>query len=345
MPRHLIIRGAALLALAGAALAEPTVTVTLESVQNGQTVSPGALINWTIKVAVSTGDNQGLALLCVDLVQNDANPAFLDLPPGEAASIDTAMDDFSRPLGISNPGEGAATTGYIGVQRGTEGQKNLVQIGGGQNTFGVAGPTGLGEDYSVEGGVGQGATPQLVLSGSFLAPAAGGTYTLELQNALANVLTAVNPPPQYSPVAAATVDLTGGSLSFTVQAAPQTGACCVGIVCTDDVSAANCATMGGIYKGDGSVCDPVPTACYGDADCSHTIDFDDINYFVAALAGGEAGWSGYYQSKHGGTLPPCTYWNCDADGSGGCSDPQAPQVDFDDINPFVAKLVAPPVCQ
>jgi hypothetical protein len=126
---------------------------------------------------------------------------------------------------------------------------------------------------------------------------------------------------------------------------PPTGACCVGMVCTDNVAEADCvAQPGGVYKGAGSVCNPVPTACYGDADCSGAVNFDDINYFVAALASGEPGWSGYYQSKHGGTPPPCTFWNCDANGSGRCADPQAPEVNFDDINPFVAELVTPPSC-
>jgi hypothetical protein len=135
-----------------------------------------------------------------------------------------------------------------------------------------------------------------------------------------------------------------GTIEHICLTGPTTGACCVGIECTDNVSATDCAAMAGIYMGDGSVCDPVPTACYGDADCSHAIDFDDINYFVAALAGGESGWTNYYKSKHGGALPPCTFWNCDANGSGRCADPQAAEVDFDDINPFVAKLVTPPDC-
>ena len=128
-------------------------------------------------------------------------------------------------------------------------------------------------------------------------------------------------------------------------AADPTGACCVGIVCTDDVSQDDCVnTLHGVYHGDGSVCKPEPTACYGDADCSGAVDFDDINYFVAALAGGEAGWASYYQQMYGGALPPCTFWNCDANGSGQCAVPQAPEVDFDDINPFVAELVTPPIC-
>jgi hypothetical protein len=65
---------------------------------------------------------------------------------------------------------------------------------------------------------------------------------------------------------------------------------------------------------------------------------------VAALAGGEPGWWAYYRQMNGGNPPPCTFWNCDANGSGRCNTPQAPEVNFDDINPFVAKLVTPPSC-
>ncbi len=230
-----------------------TVTLSLQSTKNGQTVQPGTPIDWTIRVAVSTGDNQGLALIACDLVQDAANPAKFDIPPGDVASIDTTMDDFSRPLGISNPGEGSATTGYIGVQRGTAGQKNLIQIGGAQNTFGAAGPTGIGQDFTVNGGIGQGAQPQHVLSGSFLAPSTPGTYTFRLTNGLANVLTSIGTPPAYSPVAQATVNTAGAQISFTV----ATG----------------------------------PTPCAGDMDCSGLVDFDDIDRFVEALSyPGGAGW-------------------------------------------------------
>jgi hypothetical protein len=81
--------------------------------------------------------------------------------------------------------------------------------------------------------------------------------------------------------------------------------------------------------------EPPPGPCYGDCDCSGVIDFDDINPFVAALAGGPAGWSAYLL-KIQGFPPPCSFWNCDANNDG--------SVDFNDINPFVAKLVNPPPC-
>ena len=215
MRRGAVLSILATLAFTTAALGDPTATVTLESSQAGQTVSAGATIDWTLKVAVSTGDNEGLALISCDLVQDAANPAYLDLPPADA--VPGPMANFSRPTGISNPGETDPTTGYIGVQRGDAGQMNLIQIGGGQNTFGEAGGV-MGTNPVVVPAVGQGGSPETVASGSFAAPAAGGTYVFRVENALANVCTEINTPPAYSPVVAATVDATGATITFTVSA-------------------------------------------------------------------------------------------------------------------------------
>jgi hypothetical protein len=170
------------LALTVAAAAQ-TVSVSLTSPQNGQSVAAGATINWSISFSVSTGGNQGLALLVTDLTQDASNPAFLDISP--AGSVPAPMANFSRPAGISNPGEGGPT-GYVGVQRGTAGQRDLVQIGGAQNTFGVARPPGSGvaENANVVGGVGHAGAVTLA-SGSFLAPSASGTYTFRLSDAVA----------------------------------------------------------------------------------------------------------------------------------------------------------------
>ncbi|MBL8877558.1 MAG: hypothetical protein JNG88_00435 [Phycisphaerales bacterium] len=202
-------------ALAGfvAAASAQTVTVNLASPQNGQTVAPGSTVNWTISLQVSAGNNQGLALIATDLVQDAANPATLDIPP--AGGVPGGMTNFSRPAGISNPGEGGSPTGYVGVQRGTAGARNLIQIGGGQNTFGVARPgTGMGESANVVAGVGQSGAVTIA-SGSFTAPATEGSYTFSLANVTANVLTQRNDPPQYSPVARATTAGTS-AITFTV---------------------------------------------------------------------------------------------------------------------------------
>jgi hypothetical protein len=238
---------------AATAAATGTVSLTLESASAGQNVAPGAAINWSIKASVSTGDNLGLALISTNLVQDPNNPALFDIPPGTAGSIPAAMNGFNRPGGITNPGEGGALSGYIGVQRGTAGAKNLIQIGGGQNTFGAAGSP-FGTDFNVDGGIGQSA-PQLIVSGTFNAPATVGTYTFRLQGAVANVLNTIGTPPAYSQVSPATVNLTGGTLTFTVASAPA--------------------------------------VCHGDMNCDGKIDFGDINPFVQYLSS-FASWQATY---------------------------------------------------
>ena len=211
-------------ALVSAAAAQ-TVTVTLDSSQDGMSVSPGATIDWTISFTVSGGDNAGLALLATDLVQDGGNPETLDIPPADA--VPGPMSNFSRPDGISNPGESNPTTGYIGVQRGTAGAFDLIQIGGGQNIFGIAqaGGTGVAENANVVGGVGQSGAVTLA-SGSFLAPSTDGSYTFSLADAIANTLDAVNTPPAFSPASAATVDSSGGSFSFVVASGGGCGSAC-----------------------------------------------------------------------------------------------------------------------
>jgi hypothetical protein len=202
-------------AFSAVAMAQPTVTLSLDSAQAGQIVPPQSTINWDIIFSVSAADNQGLALLVCDLMQNPANPAFIDLPPADG--VPAPMTNFSRPDGISNPGESDPVTGYIGVQRGVAGAMNLVQAGGAQNTFGEAQPpgTGIAENAVVVGGVGQSGSETLA-SGSFAATTVAGTYTLELADSMANVLSELHDPPQFSPVVAASVDASGGSFSFTV---------------------------------------------------------------------------------------------------------------------------------
>lgn len=251
MRARVLITTLAMVGLSVAALAESTVTLTLVSPQNGQTVAAGSTVNWSIYAQVTTIDDYGLALVCCDLIQDPNNPATFDLPPGNVASIQAPMTKFNRPAGISNPGEGGATTGYIGVQRGDAGAKNLIQIGGGQNTFGAAGTT-MGQDFNYTPLVGHGAA-QLVLSGSFTAPAAEGTYTFQLANGIANVLDANNPP-NFTPVSAATVDVSGAVITFDV----------------------------GL------------SVCRGDANCDGVISWRDIDYFVAAMNDNVAAWQAMF---------------------------------------------------
>lgn len=194
-----------------------TVTLTLSSQQANTTVPPGATIDWEISAEVSTGDNLGLALISVDLVQDAINPELFDIPTGDRPTGPDGMDKFDRPLGISNPDAAGTGSAYGGTQIGAAGAMDLVQIGGAQNNFGET-FSGVLEDATIEGAVGQGQGGRVIATGSFLAPAGVGTYTFDLENGVANTLLDVSTPPAYSRVSAATVDvLTSGSFSFTVQ--------------------------------------------------------------------------------------------------------------------------------
>jgi hypothetical protein len=196
----------------GSLTAQETVSFELRSSVDGGIALPGATVDWEIWARVTSAGNQGLALVSIGLSQDAANPEKFDLPPADG--VPTAMANFSRPEGISNPGEGGATTGYIGVQRGTAGEMNLVQIGGGQNSFGAPGQS-MGTNEYVVAGVGLD-DDVLVAAGSFLAPGTYGTYTFRIENALANVLLEVNTPPDFSPVSSATVTYVDDTITFGV---------------------------------------------------------------------------------------------------------------------------------
>lgn len=263
----------------GTVLAAPataqTVAVTLTSPQNGQIVAPGSTINWTISFTVSSGDNAGLALLAVDLAQNSTNPAFLDIPP--ASSVPAAMTNFSRPAGICNEGESDPTTGYTGVQRGTPGRRNLVQIGGAQNTFGQTLPpsAGVAQNAVVTPGVGQ-ASSVVLASGSFLVPNGSGTYVFRLQNVIANVLTGVNAPPAFSPVVAApNLDLTNSTITFATAPCQACDANCSGTRDGSDIQVFVKALLG--------VPQTPCSSCAGDMDGSGTVTPSDIPAFVGCL--------------------------------------------------------------
>lgn len=194
-----------------------TVTLTLQRTDTyGANVNPGNLIEWEI-VALVTTDNDGLALISVDLIQDDSNPELIDLP---LAMRPAAMVDFDRPNGIANPdpndpsGPGSA---YGGTPiAGATGGLNLIQIGGAQNTFGTPGET-IGLDEVVDLLVGHGGL--VIATGSLNAPSTlGGPYAFDLSDGVANTLDQVQPPPgegECWPVHEATVD-TSGTISFTV---------------------------------------------------------------------------------------------------------------------------------
>jgi len=192
--------------------AQETVAFELRSSVDGGVACPGATVDWEIWADITTAGNQGLALVSVGLSQDVGNPLKFDLPPADG--VPTAMANFSRPEGISNPGEGGADTGYIGVQRGTPGEMNLVQVGGGQNTFGAPG-TSMGTNPYVVADVGLD-QEVLVATGSFPTPTTVGSYTLRIENGIANVLLEVNTPPDFSPVTSAIVEYAAETITFTV---------------------------------------------------------------------------------------------------------------------------------
>ena len=203
-----------------------TVALELVSAVNGQTVAPGQEVPWRIRCYVSTGDNLGLALISVDLVQEKTNPELFDIPAG--AAVTTAMRAFDRPDGFTNPPEDPTGnpegSGYGGSRIGEIGSKDLLQIGGAQNTFGRIGPcfgpnndVCMGQDIAPDTGVGQGLGGETVAFGTLAAPSTPGTYVFRIQNALANTLEAVNAAPAASVTQSADIRYLNTTWTFTVQ--------------------------------------------------------------------------------------------------------------------------------
>lgn len=259
------------LMLTASAFAQGTVTIDLSSPENGAVVSAGSTIDWTITTTVSTGDNLGLALVVVDLVQGESNPELFDLPSGNGPPA--GMSDFDRPAGIANPGPGGVGSGYGGTQVGDPGSMNLAQIGGSQNTFGVAGAT-IGQDVNVEGGVGQGLGGQVVCTGSFLAPATPGSYSFTLDTPIANSLETINAPPSHSSVQKAATATTNPSISFTVCLAGDAD----GNFTLDPILDIP-AFVNEVLNGSGDEY----TACASDVNGDGEVDGLDIPPFAAAL--------------------------------------------------------------
>lgn len=144
--------------------------IAIESSANNSTVSPGQPIDWQVRF---TGDafTLGLAGFTLDLVQDSSNPSFIDISP--ASGVPTIMAGFSRPAGISNPALGASP-GYCGTPVGTPGSRNLLEVGGLQNTYGASGGD-FGQDFTVDAGIGLGT---IVASGTFFAPQGPRTSAL-----------------------------------------------------------------------------------------------------------------------------------------------------------------------
>jgi hypothetical protein len=182
-------------------------------------------IEWTIEVVDGSSPldpHLGLAMISVDLVQDEANPELFDIPPADG--VPGAMLGFAPPAGIGNP------AGYTGTQVGEAGARNLLQVGGAQNTLGAAGNT-MGLDINVDANVGIGDW-QVVASGSFDLPTGIGTYVFRMdeQTIMANVLDVVHSPPEHSEVSEIPLVITRGSISFEVVYGGDMNGNCVVIV-------------------------------------------------------------------------------------------------------------------
>ncbi len=277
-----------------------TVTISLTSSLAGEMIAPGTSIDWTVSVEASGGDNAGLAAVLTDLVQDAGNPALFDIP--QADSVPAAMSNFSAPDGISNPAENGAATGYVGVQRGTAGAMNLVQVGGAQNNLGEALHGGtLGQSANLVGGIGQNGAV-VVASGTFVAPATEGEYTFRLENTVANVIHTLNSAPAASVVIEPSIDASAAGFSLTVvildtdgDGVPDDQDQCPGSndnLDTDgDGVPDGCDVCPGFddnvdTDGNGTPdgCDTV--AVPGDLDHDGNIDMDDYNLFLSAYGSG-----------------------------------------------------------
>jgi len=159
------------------------------------------------------------------------------------------------------------------------GEMNLIQIGGGQNTFGAPGQGGVGEDENVDSGIGL-SGPVMIATGSFIAPATEATYAFAVQNALANVLDAVNPPPAFSPVSQATVTYVNQTITFDVSEGRLGDMDCDGDVDFDDINPFVLA-----LSGEAAYLAEYPDCRWLNADCDEDgdVDFDDINPFVGLI--------------------------------------------------------------
>ncbi len=228
--RNLALRCVGILglaALAGGAqpIARSTtsmVTVALTSPQDGRARNAGDQVRWELRVFVD-GGSEGLALIAADLSQGSGNPELFDLPAADGAPA--GMEGFDRPSGFANSGQSFTGSGYGGIQVGERGKKNLEQIGGAQNVFGVQGPcfgptmsVCLGQTVQVEAGIGQSGAGQLVAQGSFTLPEAPGTYVFELSSVLAYTIDQIATPPQPTPISRAQVVAPLSSFSVRVRA-------------------------------------------------------------------------------------------------------------------------------
>jgi hypothetical protein len=150
--------------------AELDVRVTTDAGAQSIVVLPGDLVSYEVHCVLSDADNLGLARVLLDLAFDGGTLSAVDSPST------FPMLNFDVPLGLTNPG------GFGG----TVVDGDLLQVGGAQNTMNNPGTSVPVPNGEVITGVGQ--SEFVLASGSVIAPATGGTYTLRVGGMSASVI-------------------------------------------------------------------------------------------------------------------------------------------------------------
>jgi len=181
-----------------------TFTVELAATSS-TTVTPGGSVGYEITGELTDGQF-GMAAFAVDLQTNTG------VGQPQATDSDPEMGAFARDVGFANP------AGYMGTQA----DDDLIQVGGAQNTIGNDGvvPNPPYPSGSVVTNVAVGSSVVLA-TGTVTAPAGPGTYTVNLADPIAAVLTS-DTPPVYTVERATCVLGANWSFQITVSDGPVT---------------------------------------------------------------------------------------------------------------------------
>lgn len=221
----------------------------------GNQATPGEALPIEVHGILTDNDpgNGGLAFFCVDFTMSGPQTVSLDEalvvgPPG-----DGSMDLFVQPLGFD--------TGYGGSAVGSA----LMQAGGAMNTIGnnpaaepfVAYPAAEFIAFDVAH------AEQVLLEGALTLPAgaASGTYTLSLENVLANVVVDGQAPASFGVYAVAPATTVGDAVDVVVAGGSAADLNGDGVVNAADLA---------ILLGDWGVVDPCPPMAPADfnGDCA-----------------------------------------------------------------------------
>lgn len=134
-------------------------------------VNAGDVVSYEIVGELSDAANQGLAMFTFDL-HFTGGP----LSQADAPANGTTMDRFSVPEGMNIP------AGFGGLESGGD----LLQVGGAQNT--IRNQFAPYPNGTVLPGVALSGSPEVLVTGSLVAPTTPGTYVLQIQDPMANVI-------------------------------------------------------------------------------------------------------------------------------------------------------------